>query len=235
MPREYSSDFRGVYWDTRRQVWLAYPCDKGRRVYLGGFKIQEEAAAAVAAFRAIHPRTGPHLRRISAIGIYDDDRPWCEIELSKGKVALIDRVDLPKVMFDCWSLGAGGGGYAVKAGPNKQAILMHRVIVGLPPGRYPEVDHHNHDGLDNRRENLRITDRSHQMGNTRLGSQNTSGFKGVSLDKTKQGWRWKASIRVNGREVNLGRFALDDKIEAARAYDRAALKAFGEFARINGV
>jgi hypothetical protein len=101
-------------------------------------------------------------------------------------------------------------------------VQMHGLITGLN-----FVDHANGDGLDNRRVNLRVADRSQNMMNRAMNLNNKSGFKGVHKDKT----RWRAGIQVDRRRISLGGFATPE--EAARAYDVAALHYFAEFARPN--
>jgi len=86
-----------------------------------------------------------------------------------------------------------------------------------------EVDHKNGDPLDNRRQNLRLCTHAQNQHNTGLSCVNTSGFKGVS----KRGKRWKAQIRINGKQTYLGTY--DTPEEAGAAYDAAALKVQGEF------
>lgn len=102
---------------------------------------------------------------------------------------------------------------------------MHRLI--LPDMKI--IDHVNGDGLDNRRSNLRIASRRDNNRNVPLRSDNTSGFKGACWDRRAN--KWLASISVNGKNLFLGRYA--DKMDAALAYDRAAVEHFGEFARLN--
>lgn len=100
-------------------------------------------------------------------------------------------------------------------------------------GEWPrgDVDHENLDKLDNRWTNLREASRSQNCANVGLLSTNTSGFKGVSFSKVAQ--KWHAYIKVEGRRVHLG---LHETREAAgEAYDRAAIAAFGEFARTNAM
>lgn len=105
----------------------------------------------------------------------------------------------------------------------------HRLAWLHVHGRWPDqqIDHINGSRADNRLCNLREANQTQNNANTRLRCDNTSGFKGVSWDKTKR--RWQALIRVNGRAKHLGRY---DTPEAAHAaYASAAQKTFGEFAR----
>lgn len=95
--------------------------------------------------------------------------------------------------------------------------------------RASPVDHWNGDTLDNRRANLRATDPSHNGGNQRVRRSNSSGYKGVAWVKRNR--KWLAQILVNGRSRHLGYH--DDIEAAARAYDQAAIEAWGEFACVN--
>lgn len=112
-----------------------------------------------------------------------------------------------------------------------QVVLLHRLIAS----GIPRIDHHNGNKLDNRRQNLRPATHNQNMWNRNLDWDNTSGFKGVSFraDKKRKGhstW-WQARIVVNRRIHFLGYFSVP--IEAAKAYDVAARKHFGRFARLN--
>jgi hypothetical protein len=105
-------------------------------------------------------------------------------------------------------------------------------ISGPPPrfyvkGRHPrgEIDHRNGDRADNRIANLRECSRAENARN--VTSRNPSGFKGVRRDDS----RWRASITVNGKRIHLGTFDTAEK--AAAAYDKAARRYHGEFARTN--
>ena len=88
-----------------------------------------------------------------------------------------------------------------------------------------QVDHKNRNGLDNRRDNLRLATHGQNLANSKTHSE--SGFKGVEKNKH----RFYASISIDGKTKKLGGY--DTPEEAARAYDEAALEQFGEFARIN--
>jgi len=103
---------------------------------------------------------------------------------------------------------------------------MHREVLNM--ANYMYVDHINHNGLDNRKANLRLATKSQNAWNS-SGRRGRSGFKGVSFEK-KTGL-WRASIAYHGEKKYLGNF--HDKREAAKAYDRAAKKYHGEFASLN--
>jgi hypothetical protein len=111
---------------------------------------------------------------------------------------------------------------------HSKTVYLHRLIAGAQPGE--TVDHINMDALDNRRANLRIASRSQQNMNRDLSVRNTSGKKGVHF-YSRYG-TWQAYINVPGKgRIHLGYFQTRD--EAAKAYDKAALEHFGEFARVN--
>lgn len=103
-------------------------------------------------------------------------------------------------------------------------IKMHQLVMGALG-----VDHRNGNGLDNRRQNLRLATGSQQGANRRPYPGGSSQYKGVSWHKSQGNWR--AVIKVNRRSRHLGGFATEE--EAARAYDEAAVAAFGEFAYLN--
>lgn len=113
--------------------------------------------------------------------------------------------------------------------PRQATISMHRVVMGVERGDSRTVDHRNHNTLDNRKSNLRVCTTLENNRNTsnRIGS--VSKYLGVVLDK--RSGRWRARITIDGRRQPLGHYS--NEIDAAIAYDRAALKHFGEFANPN--
>ncbi len=151
---------------------------------------------------------------------------------NSSSVALIDEVDADVVLRLNWYLsssGAGPWGYAL-AKPYidgvQPSIWMHRLILGATKGQY--VDHRNHEGLDNRRFNIRLCTQSQNNANARS-KRGQSGFRGVY--RTQSGRPWVAKVQVDNKIITIGRF--DDKACAALAYDDAAIRFFGEFATLN--
>lgn len=154
------------------------------------------------------------------------------ILLSQSKVALVDDRDFEWLSQWKWHAHCGPSGkwYALRwDGPKGRRVLrrMHREIAAICGMR--EVDHKDLDGLNNQRHNLRPCSHSQNAANRAAYKINTSGFKGVFWHPKNR--TWFAQIRVNKRAKYLGCF--EDKVQAAKAYDNAALKYFGNFARLN--
>jgi hypothetical protein len=125
------------------------------------------------------------------------------------------------------------GYHAYASTGNRPAIPMHRMLLDAPKGFF--VDHINGDGLDNRRENLRLCTRSENAQNQKTQHRpKTSKYKGVNKLKYG-GWLVRIGLHENGKRVrkSIGCFPKDKEIEAAKAYDEAAVRYFGEFARLN--
>ncbi len=149
-----------------------------------------------------------------------------KIELTKGKYALVDDNDYDFLMKWKWCFnGRCAVRHSRKLEKGKTSIFMHRVILQTPDGL--DTDHKNQNALDNRRNNLRVCSRSENMGNRGKQINNTVGFKGIVWHKN----RWVARVRGKNKKMHIGRF--DNKIEAARAYDKMAIEVFGEFASLN--
>ena len=112
---------------------------------------------------------------------------------------------------------------------NKNAkIYIHRLILGVTdPSIF--VDHIDGNGLNNQKLNLRICSQSENMRNMKKPISNKSGFKGVFYRKDRN--TYAAAIVVKGKKHHLGHFK--NKLDAANAYNQAAIKYFGEFAKLN--
>lgn len=121
----------------------------------------------------------------------------------------------------CWSRHHG---YAEGLVDGKY-MSMHRLIA--QPEERKQVDHINHDTLDNRKSNLRVCTKTQNRRNSRPVYKNTTGLKGV----TQQGRKYVTYIGYLGKKLCLGRF--DSPEEAGRAYDTKAVELFGEFAYVN--
>ncbi len=151
------------------------------------------------------------------------------IPLTQDKFAIVDADDYDRLNQYKWyaSRNENGDYYAkrMERGTRRQ-IIMHRVITEAPPGLL--VDHRNHNGLDNRRSNLRICTKGENNRN-QLPRGGTSQYKGVSWSKSHK--KYAATIRCNKQRFHLGWF--DDEVEAAKAYDKKAKELFGEFAYLN--
>ena len=155
------------------------------------------------------------------------------IALTQGKEAIIDDEDFEWLnQWKWYAYKAPHTYYAGRCihGDDHQIILpMHRFILGLEPGNKKHVDHVNQNGLDNRRENIRLCSKSQNGMNRGKQKNNISGYKGVSWHKKNK--KWHAYININTKRIFLGLF--DSKISAAKTYDKAAKKYFGEFACLN--
>jgi len=185
--------------------------------------------------------------------------PFRWIPLTQGKYAIVDPEDYGWLNKYKWHAANMRHTFyverVVRAGKAKKqvTIKMHREVFRracvVCPSRYelsyvdvssgelldiPDwlfVDHINHNGLDNRKANLRLATRTENNRNRRKFNKpgRTSRFKGVSRRKGSK--RWSANIWLDGRQKSLGHF--DDEIEAACAYDTAACKFHKEFAVLN--
>lgn len=145
------------------------------------------------------------------------------------KYALVDDDVYPLLSKYKWSVyPARSTFYAYrkvcgKNGEKRTQIRMHRMILEVKDGRL--VDHINGNGLDNRRNNLRMCTTSQNAFNRGIPMTNMSGYKGVSFEQQTK--KWRAQICINGKRIKIGRF--EDKKQAAIAYQEYAKKYHGEF------
>jgi len=138
----------------------------------------------------------------------------------KGEEFYFDLKDFDKIKYYCWYLNSLK--YVV-TNLNKKILFMHRLVTNCPDNM--EVDHEFHEPWDNRKEFLRIVNRSQNEMNNSLASNNTSGVTGVSWHN--QSGKWIAQIGFNNTLINLGYF--DDFDEAVEVRKNAEIEYFGEY------
>ncbi len=156
---------------------------------------------------------------------------YCKIPLTQGRFAKVDPEDyiwLSQFKWHCkTNVNATYVVRTVTVAGRSRRIYMHRLIMNTPP--HLVCDHINHNGLDDRKQNLRNCTVKQNNANARSARGASSKYKGVSWNKRRK--KWFVYIKKDGRQFNLGGF--DDEVEAARAYDATARKAHGEFAGLN--
>lgn len=152
-------------------------------------------------------------------------RSLFSIPLSQGKFSIVDPDVYEIVSSMKWWAYSSNGGKTYYATRLRQAL--HRFIMSPPKGMV--VDHINHNGLDNRRCNLRVCTPRQNMHNSPRQKISTNRYKGVWFRKKRN--RWAATISTDGKKTLIGFFKTEE--DAARAYDRVAKERRGEFAYLN--
>ena len=148
------------------------------------------------------------------------------IPLTQGKFAIVDAEDYDRLSKYKWCANKSRRSYYAVRSNGQRQIRMHRMITSAPKGLF--VDHINHNGLDNRKTNLRLCTESQNNLNRRPYGK-TSRYKGVSRHKKTN--RYLAAICYQGKRFHLGTFR--DEVDAAKAYDKKARELFGQFAYLN--
>jgi hypothetical protein len=176
--------------------------------------------------------------RVLPLLLYHRLRLGCPVRLiplTKGKFAIVDPDDFLWLSKFKWHVIKKNDYLYACRRPRacehrlSRSVFMNREVLNAPPGLL--VDHRNHNTLDDRKANLRLATYVENGRNRRkLKKQNKSSkYKGVSYRRKTNCWR--AAIRANGRNIQLGEFK--SEIDAAKAYDTAAKLYFGEFACLN--
>ncbi len=147
------------------------------------------------------------------------------IQLTLGKVALVDDEDYDRLNQLRWHANWTGRKWYAHRG--NKPICMHHLILDVDEGM--EIDHRNGDGLDNRRQNLRVCTTQQNNFNRTVNKNNKLGIKGVSWHSQTK--KFRAQIMCSGERIYIGGF--DTAFSADVAYREAEKRYFGEFARIN--
>jgi hypothetical protein len=215
----------GVFkWGNRYKVYVGVKWD---RIKVGIFSDEMEAALA----HDSYIRENNLDRRLN----FPDPEPenlitnTRLIRLTQGQFAIVDEEDFE--YLNQWNWVATKHKHTYYAATtmsltSSKKIYMHTVITGNIDFI---TDHKDGNGLHNYKSNLRKCTQQQNLMNMRITLRGTSDFKGVHRQNNKS--KYMSTIRINGKQVSLGGF--DNEIDAAKAYDCAALKNFGEFARIN--
>ena len=169
---------------------------------------------------------------------YIIDGNVCKIKITSRTCgvlyALIDTEDVNRVKQFTWYANKDGNTYYVRSSIGRKttgftsSLTLHRLVASFPDSM---IDHINMDGLDNRKLNLRECDYSQNRGNSRPTPNRISGnrYRGVGYVGSRN--KFSANICIHGKPTFLGHYILEE--DAARAYDKAAMEHFGEFATTN--
>jgi hypothetical protein len=143
------------------------------------------------------------------------------IKLTNGGEALVDDEDYALLSFHSWREHKG----YVETGRTPNVTYMHRMILGSNE----RVDHIDGNKFNNQRSNLRVASRGVNRQNSKLNSNNTSGYRGVVWFHPRGTWQVK--LRVNGKTISGGYF--HDARVAAMKYNQLAIQHYGEHAKTN--
>jgi|ERR1035437_699119 hypothetical protein len=152
-----------------------------------------------------------------------------EILLNQSKVAFIDEEDYERVNKYLWCVDykPSSDTYFAFTHIKGKKTYLHSFILNTPKGL--QVDHKDHDGLNDVRNNIRICTQTQNNANNRKMKNTSSKYKGVSW--TRNYGKWEAYIKINKIKKNLGYFTSEK--DATLAYNKTAIKLFGEFALLN--
>jgi len=142
-------------------------------------------------------------------------------------VVFVDAEDYERVTQFTWRVSTKG--YVMRSFERGVMTGLHNFVMNVSANS--GVDHIDRNKLNNTKQNLRLTTNQIQGQNRNLFKNNTSGYTGVTFNKSKQ--VWIAQIKVNYKQTHIGQFAT--KEQAAFAYNEAALKFFGPMAKLNNI
>ena len=148
------------------------------------------------------------------------------IPLTQGKFAIVDDEDYDWLIQRKWCVEKNRNTYYCRCRTKTGMVAMHRMI--MVPGHDLQVDHINHNGLDNRRGNLRICTLAQNLYHKQPQKGSTSRYKGITRNRIG---RWQVCIMHKNKSHYLGCYL--SEIFAAAVYYKKAKQLFGEFAYLN--
>jgi hypothetical protein len=163
-------------------------------------------------------------------------KEWCYLSLASDFKVKIDKEDVDRVNAHKWRITKGTTGRlrvvtTIRTPKGARHLTLGRFLMAPPEGMQVYPRRFN-EGLDYRKSNLIVCtmkERQRLLPKTRMVT--TSSYRGVSFSKTYS--KWKAAIKCNGRNINIGIF--DSEEDAALAYNKAATQYFGDIAYQNKI
>ena len=208
--------------------------EKERSEFYGCKRAKDGKQSACKACKTVYRRKSTGAVPRVNTNRYEDGKLIINSTIFGKQTVLYDAEDAHLIEPYIWSVARGGNTLYVKRNGNwrkrESGTLMHRDI--MKPNKDMVIDHINHNGLDNRRINLRICTKAQNECNRPAQKKNPTGFKGVSDARAYSSINpYMAKIAKRGKQYYLGYYATPE--EAARAYDAKAKELHGEFAYLN--
>lgn len=142
--------------------------------------------------------------------------------------AFVDDEDFDYISKYTWRVNKAGNYSRPVTNIKRKSTKMHHLLIernGLT------IDHIDGNPFNNQRNNLRVCSQSQNTKNCKSHSDSKTGIKGVFFNNNKN--KFEARIKVNGKAIFLKRS--NNIIDCINAYNEAAKKYFGEFARLNEI
>lgn len=206
---------------THKAVYYKCKCDCGNEIVINIYKLTNNSTKSCGCLHRKMTHIAVH--KVNKYEFKDDY--VIGYTTNTNKPFYVDIEDYDKIADMCWA--ENDQGYIISNSLNrKSAVRLHRFILGLDKSDKRIIDHRNNKRYDNRKENLRFSDKQTNGINRPANKNNKLGYKGIFLNKN--GTRYCARIMVNHKNIHLGTF--DTLEEAIRARKDAEIKYFGEFA-----
>ena len=203
-------------------MWMCEcQCEKHNRKVINGYVLTRGESKSCGCI------VGKHNKRYNT---YDLTQSVGIGYTQQNDIFYFDKKDYDIIKDYCWNKDTHGYFKTLYEG---HKIYLHRLIMGLNNNTNEKiiVDHINHNLADNRKENLRITDTTHNLMNSIIRKDNKSSVRGVSYNTNRN--MWESKIAVYGKEIFLGRFKNFE--DAVKARKEAEEKYFGDYSYDNSM